>query len=86
MSDLTDRAPIARLPEPAERVRLRKLYGATQREVAAHVGVTRQMVNRWERGHSDPTGANRIRYAELLVSWSRTETQISRAVINEMGE
>lgn len=76
MSSLTNRVPIARLPEPAERVRLRKLYGATQLQVGAHIKVTRQMVNRYERGHSEPTGATRERYAELLASWARTETQV----------
>lgn len=76
------RAPIPSLPEPAERIRLRKLFRTTQREIAAHIGVTRQMVNRWERGHSEPSGENRERYAELLAAWARSESQIATEIKN----
>jgi len=73
--DIGNREPIASLPEPAERVRLRKLFGVTQREVAVHIGVTRQMVNRYELGRSEPGGINRTRYAELLATWARGEQE-----------
>ncbi len=83
--DITSREPIAPLPEPAERVRLRKLFAVTQSEVAAHIRVTRQMVNRYELGRSEPSGDNRTRYAKLLASWARSESQISNG-IKEAGE
>jgi DNA-binding XRE family transcriptional regulator len=71
--NLSDRNPIPTLPEPSERIRLRELFGTTQSEVAEHIKVTRQMVNRYENGRSEPTGATRILYAELLTAWSNTE-------------
>jgi transcriptional regulator with XRE-family HTH domain len=71
--DITSREPIAPLPEPAERARLRKLFAVTQLEVAKHIGVTRQMVNRYEQGHSEPSGEARARYAALLWTWMHTE-------------
>lgn len=83
--DISNRAPIAPLPEPRERIRLRKLFAVTQTEVAAHIGVTRQMVNRWERGHSEPANVNRTRYAELLASWASSENQI-KAGIKKAGD
>jgi len=78
--DITNRGPMMPLPEPRERIRLRKLFAVTQTEVAAHIGVTRQMVNRWERGHSEPSGVNRARYAELLASWARSENKIKTEI------
>jgi transcriptional regulator with XRE-family HTH domain len=78
--DITSREPIAPLPEPAERARLRKLFAVTQLEVAKHIGVTRQMVNRYERSHSEPSGKARERYAELLATWARSESQIKTEI------
>jgi DNA-binding XRE family transcriptional regulator len=68
---IADRAPMAPLPEPAERIRLRKLFGATQKDIAAEIGVTRQIVNRWEMGRSEPAGKNREAYSRLLTTWAR---------------
>lgn len=70
---IEDRDPVPNLPDPAERIRLRELFGVTQAELAAHIGVTRQMVNRYEHGRSAPTGAIRARYASLLAAWARKE-------------
>ncbi|MGW3243805.1 telomere-associated protein Tap [Streptomyces sp. NPDC001070] len=55
-----------RLPEPAERARLRTEYGLTQAEVAGALDVTRTTVAGWEAGRSEPQGATRAAYARLL--------------------
>ncbi|MDX2642113.1 helix-turn-helix transcriptional regulator, partial [Streptomyces sp. PA03-1a] len=55
-----------RLPEPAERSRLRTEYGLTQAEVAEALDVTRTTVAGWESGRSEPQGATRAAYAKLL--------------------
>ena len=70
---LADREPLAALPEPAERMRLRTLFGVTQHELAAEMGVTRKSIYAWENGISDPTGDRRAKYARLLSSWAQTE-------------
>jgi transcriptional regulator with XRE-family HTH domain len=71
-----DREPIVPLPEPAERNRLRELFGVTQTEIAEEIGVTRQMVNRYETGRSEPTGHNREVYSRILATWARTEARV----------
>jgi DNA-binding XRE family transcriptional regulator len=70
---LADREPVARLPEPAERVRLRTLFGVTQAELAAEMRVTRKAIYAWEHGLAEPTGENRIRYSRLIARWAETE-------------
>ena len=55
-----------RLPEPAERARLRTGYGLTQAEIAEALDVTRTTVAGWEAGRSEPQGATRAAYAKLL--------------------
>ncbi|MDX3357434.1 helix-turn-helix transcriptional regulator, partial [Streptomyces sp. ME01-24h] len=55
-----------RLPEPAERSRLRTEYGLTQAEVAEALDVTRTTVAGWEAGRSEPQGATRAAYVKLL--------------------
>lgn len=54
------------LPEPNERIRLRRALGVRQIELARAVGVSPQAVWAWERGKSEPTGDNRRRYGALL--------------------
>ena len=70
---LADREPLAPLPEPAERVRLRTLFGVTQSELAAEMQVTRKAVYAWEHGISEPTGERRDKYARLIARWTETE-------------
>ena len=82
---LTNRKPLASLPNVAERVRLRNLYGATQTEVARHCGITRKTVYQWERRESVTACAERERYAELLASWAATENRL-RAELKAGGE
>lgn len=81
---ITGREPVPALPEPAERIRLRQLFGVTQNEVAEHIGVIRRTVYAWEHG-AEPIGENRVRYAELLASWARDETRI-RTEIKTAGD
>ena len=69
MADLISREPVPRLPPARERAKLRNAFGITQAEAASVLEVTRQTFNSWERGNSEPTGANRVRYAELLCKW-----------------
>lgn len=45
---------------------LRKEKGLTQRQLGAHVGVTQQMVGKWEKGQSTPDPGTLARIAELL--------------------
>ena len=45
---------------------LRKAKGLTQRELAGHLGVTQQMVAKWEKGQSTPGPDQLTRMAELL--------------------
>lgn len=72
---LPDREPIARLPEPAERVRLRTLFGFTQAQLAEYMQVTRKAVYAWEHGISEPTGERRERYARQLNRWAERENR-----------
>lgn len=78
--NLTNREPIAPLPEPAERVRLRMLFAVTQAELASEMHVTRKTVYAWEHGISEPGGSNRQRYAALLAAWARNENQIATEI------
>jgi DNA-binding XRE family transcriptional regulator len=70
---LAARQPMATLPEPAERMRLRRLFGISQSELADSLGVNRKSVYHWESGKSEPRGEPREAYAGLLKSWAQTE-------------
>jgi DNA-binding XRE family transcriptional regulator len=72
--------PVAPLPAPAERMRLRVLFGITQGDIAHELGVTRKTVYAWEHGRSIPTGDNRARYAAMLVRWAEVETEIGSSI------
>ncbi|MFE1935958.1 helix-turn-helix domain-containing protein [Streptomyces sp. NPDC059474] len=56
----------ARMPEPAERLRLRQAAGLSRAQVAAAVGVGRQTVANWEDGTTDPQPPGRFKYLRLL--------------------
>lgn len=67
--------PIAILPEPAERIRLRKAFGIAQIRLAAEMKVSRKTIWEWETGNSEPTGDNRERYARILALWNTRERE-----------
>ncbi|MFF3498734.1 helix-turn-helix domain-containing protein [Streptomyces sp. NPDC003247] len=54
------------LPPPEERRRLREERALTQAQVAARLGVSRDLVRRWEAGRSTPRGRAREAYAQVL--------------------
>lgn len=56
----------ARMPEPAERLRLRQAASLSRTQVAAAVGVGRQTVANWEEGTADPQPPGRLKYLRLL--------------------
>lgn len=56
----------AKMPPPAERMRLRTAAGLSRQQVATAVGVGRQTVANWESGASDPTPPARLTYLRLL--------------------
>lgn len=78
-ADILDRSPVPELPEPGERKRLRELFGVSQGEIAAYLGVSRQTIIRYEKeeskGGSAPKGDIRIKYAQLLKTWQETEKE-----------
>jgi DNA-binding transcriptional regulator YiaG len=67
------RSPIADLPEPKERARLRKAFGVTQTQLASALRVSRKTVYTWEAGTAKPTGAKRDEYAAILAAWQSRE-------------
>jgi transcriptional regulator with XRE-family HTH domain len=89
--NIKDRAPVW-LPEPAERTRLRTLFGVTQAELAAELKVTRKTVWSWEYGISNPTGRKRAAYADILATWAGREARLNstsetvRAEIRKAGD
>jgi DNA-binding XRE family transcriptional regulator len=74
--NLRNLQPVMRLPEPAERIRLRELYGVTQSQLARSLTVSRRTVYAWEHGTIEPTGDNRSNYAAVLSAWAATERQV----------
>ena len=72
---LLERVRERRLPPPSMRRRLRRGAGLAQRELAAAVGVTRLTLWRWEVGQSQPRGARRERYAQVLAQLAAAEEE-----------
>ncbi|MFE9628208.1 sigma factor-like helix-turn-helix DNA-binding protein [Streptomyces sp. NPDC006527] len=56
------------LPPPKERRRLREAGSLTQAQLAARLGVSRDVVRAWETGRRAPRGGSREAYAQLLAS------------------
>ncbi|MGY0466772.1 telomere-associated protein Tap (plasmid) [Kitasatospora sp. cg17-2] len=63
--------PGPRLPEPAERARLREAAGVKQAELARALKSTVQSVKNWESGRSEPRPPRLEAYARLLEGWAR---------------
>jgi DNA-binding transcriptional regulator YiaG len=57
---------VTRLPAPSRRRIIRERAGATQAELAAALGVSKQALERWERGDAKPRGQHAAAYALLL--------------------
>ena len=79
---IMDRKPIAALPDPAERLRLRTLFGVTQDELADEIGVTRKTIYAWEHGKGNPTGQKRSAYSGILLHWTRSEARLMEEIRN----
>ena len=69
MPGMGDPEPILALSSARERKRLREVVNVTQSELAAYLCVSRQTVNNWERGSSEPSGDNRVNYVAVLTAW-----------------
>ncbi|MFI1067741.1 telomere-associated protein Tap [Streptomyces spororaveus] len=59
-----------RLPNPAERARLREAAGVTQARLAAALKSTPQTVKNWENGRSEPRPPRLQAYLRLLDGWA----------------
>lgn len=60
------RSPSSPLPPPVERRRLRETASLTRTQLAARLGVSREVVRAWETGRTRPRGREGEAYAELL--------------------
>ncbi|MFJ1708516.1 telomere-associated protein Tap [Kitasatospora sp. NPDC088346] len=60
-----------RLPEPAERARLREAAGVSQAKLAQVLRTTPQTVKNWEAGRSEPRPPRLEAYARLLEGWAQ---------------
>jgi transcriptional regulator with XRE-family HTH domain len=56
------------LPSPAIRKAIREAAGATQRDLAAVLGVRSATICRYETGLREPRGPLRVRYAQALAA------------------
>ena len=56
------------LPDPAERLRIRRDAGLAPSDIAEALGVTRQAVDQWERGLRRPRGQLAADYLDLLTA------------------
>lgn len=65
-SPLADLVRASRLPEPAERRRIRRTAGVSLRRVADEIGVSEMAVSAWERGEWNPSLENAAKYRTLL--------------------
>jgi DNA-binding transcriptional regulator YiaG len=84
LADLTERLQARReLPLPEVRRTLRRVAGASQADVAAIVGVTRQAVQLWEAGTRTPRGANLDRYLEVLREFRRVVAGLAEVPTGE---
>lgn len=68
---LAEQVRAARLPDPAERKRIRNAAGVSLREAAAVVPTSPDVLRRWEAGTVTPRRVNAVRYAALLDELSR---------------
>ncbi|MFB6570958.1 helix-turn-helix transcriptional regulator, partial [Streptomyces noursei] len=74
---------MARMPEPAERLRLREAAGLSRAQVATAVGVGRQTVANWESGETDPQPPGRIKYLRLLEGLAQIHPAPARSAVQD---
>ena len=79
-ASLAELVRASRLPDPAERRRIRLAAKLSLRRVADELGVAVPTVYRWEDGQLTPTLENAKRYRALLESLARAAgTEIAEA-------
>ena len=66
VAPLADLVRAARLPEPAERKRIREQAGVSLQRMADELGVSVTSIWHWEKGQDGPSLENAARYRELL--------------------
>jgi DNA-binding transcriptional regulator YiaG len=71
-------AVVPHLPPPAECIRLRNRFGITQVQLAAYLNVSRKAIWTWESGKAEPSGDNRVRYAEVITLWQQRERKAGK--------
>ena len=71
---LPQRVSAAKLPPPAERVRIRRQSGASLRDFAKELGVSPMTVGRWESGQVRPHLDQAAAYARLLAAVDAAST------------
>lgn len=63
---LADLVQASRLPDLAERKRIRKAAGVSLRRMGDELGVTEGTIWNWENGKDGPSMENAVKYRELL--------------------
>jgi DNA-binding XRE family transcriptional regulator len=63
---LADLVRASRLPDLAERKRIREAAGVSLRRMGEALGVTEGTIWNWENGRDGPSMENAVRYRELL--------------------
>lgn len=79
VSPLAELVRASRLPEPAERKRIRELAGISLRRMGDALGVTAPTVHNWENDHEGPSMENAAKYRKLL-------DELAEAVGTEIAE
>jgi DNA-binding XRE family transcriptional regulator len=67
------------LPPAAERQRIRKAAGISQRELGEALGVSWMAINRWEAGSKPREHKHELAYADMLAALSRVIAQTPAA-------
>ncbi|MFE9252113.1 helix-turn-helix domain-containing protein [Streptomyces sp. NPDC007088] len=62
------RTPAVPLPPPEERRRLRERHSLSRARLAARLGVSREILRKWENGRTEPRGGERETYAKVLAT------------------
>lgn len=87
LANRIQRAYTAGMPDCDRLTTIRTKLGLSQEQMARLLGVSFASVNRWEGGHSSPTGPTRDLYLALdaAIRAGNTPETIRRAANNERG-